>query len=85
MKTNRLLVAILVLQAFTLAGQWLGDGPRILPSAQAQAFNSAADRQDMIEQLKSVNSKLDRLVGVLESGNLQVKVVDADQKKDGKK
>ena len=64
MKTNRLLIVIVVLQAFTLAGQWL-EGPKMLPSAQGQAFNSAADRQDMIEQLKSLNSKLDRMVGVL--------------------
>jgi hypothetical protein len=84
MKTNRLLIVIVVLQALTLAGQWL-EGPKVLPVAQAQAFNSAADRQEMIDQMKSVNSKLDRLVSVLEGGNLQVKVVQPDERKDGAK
>ena len=80
MKTNRLLIVILVLQALTLAGQWL-EGPRMLPAAQAQAVNSAADRQAIIDELKGVNSKLDRLVGVLEGGNVQVRVVQTDDHK----
>jgi hypothetical protein len=83
-KTNRLLIVIVVLQALTLAGQWL-EGPQVLPAAQGQAMNSAADRMEMIDQLKGVNSKLDRLVSVLEAGNLQVKVVPADDRKDAPK
>ena len=81
MNSNRLLTIIVVLQALTLAGQWL-EGPRMLPAAQAQTINSAADRQAIIDELKNVNSKLDRLVSVLESGNVQMKVVQSDQHKE---
>jgi len=83
MKTNRLLIVIVVLQALTLAGQWL-EGPKVLPTAQAQNFNPTADRQEMIDQMKGVNSKLDRMVSVLEGGNLQVKVVQAEDAKKNK-
>ena len=81
MKTNRLLVIVIALQLVILAGQWL-EGPKMLPAAQAQSINSAADRQAIIDELKSVNSKLDRLVGVLESGNVQVRVTQSDQHKE---
>ena len=80
MKTNRLLVIVIALQGLILAGQWL-EGPRMLPAAQAEPFNAGADRQAMIDALKPVDSKLDQLVSILNSGNLQVKVVNSDEHK----
>jgi len=80
MKSNRLLVIVIALQLLIVAGQWL-DGPRMLPMAQAEPFNAGADRQAMIDQMKSVDSKLDSIVSILNSGNLQVKVVGADEHK----
>lgn len=80
MKTNRLLVIVIALQLLIVAGQWL-EGPRILPAAQAEPFNAGADRQAMVDALKSVDSKLDTLVSILNSGNLQVKVVNPDEHK----
>ena len=82
MKTNKLLVIVIALQLVMLAGQWL-EGPRILPAAHAEPFNAGADRQAMIDAMKSVDSKLDQLVSILNSGNLQVKVVNSDEHKDG--
>ena len=81
MKTNRLLAAVLVLQGIIIAGQWL-EGPKMLPTAQAEPFNAGADRQAMLDELKSVNSKLDGIAATLNGGNLQVKVVNSDEKKD---
>ena len=81
MKTNRLLVAVLVLQGIIIAGQWL-EGPKMLPTAQAEPFNAGADRQAMLDEFKSMNGKLDQIVSTLNSGNLQVKVVNSDERKD---
>jgi hypothetical protein len=81
MKINRLLGIILVLQLLTVAGQWL-ESPKMMPAAQAQAINSAADRQAIIDELKNSNAKLDRLISILEAGNLQVKIVQSDQHKE---
>ena len=80
MKTNRLLVIIIVLQGIILAGQWL-EGPRMLPTAQAEPFNAGADRQAMLDALKGIDSKLDSVVSILNSGNLQVKVQQSDEHK----
>ena len=80
MKNNRLLVIIVALQLMIIAGQWL-EGPKMLPTAQAEPFNAGADRQAMIDQMKSVDSKLDSIVSILNSGNLQVKVVQSDEHK----
>jgi hypothetical protein len=81
MKTNKLLVIVIVLQLVMLAGQWL-DGPRMLPAAQAEPFNAGADRQAMLDALKSIDNKMESIVSVLNSGNLQVKVVNPDERKE---
>jgi hypothetical protein len=80
MKSNRLLVIVILLQGMILLGQWL-EGPRILPAAQAEPFNAGADRQAMLDSLKSIDSKLDSMVSILNSGNLQVKVQQVDEHK----
>jgi hypothetical protein len=78
-RTARLLGVVIALQALTLAGQWLGhSGPTMLPVAQAQLANPAAERQAMLDEQKVTNSKLDRLIGIFESGQLQVKVTNPD-------
>jgi hypothetical protein len=71
--TNRLLAAVLVLQVVTLAGQWSGraasnDARADLPP------DPAAMRLQQTEEMKAMNQKLDRLVSILESGRLEVKV-----------
>jgi len=78
MRTNRLLAVVVVLQGLLLAGQWLG-APSVLPAAQAQP-DPNRDRWLMIDELKSMNTKMDRLVGILEGGNLQVRTAPPDEK-----
>jgi hypothetical protein len=81
-RVARLLGVVVALQALTLAGQWLGnDGPRMLPAADAQLANPGADRQALIDGIKDTNAKLDRIAGILESGQLQVRVVNSDEQK----
>jgi hypothetical protein len=71
--TNRLLAAVLALQALTLAGQWSGRAG----SSEARADlppDPAAMRLAQTEELKGLNQKLDRLVSLLEGGRLDVRV-----------
>jgi hypothetical protein len=85
MRTNRLLAVVVVLQGLLLAGQWLGNGtasPAILATAQAQP-DPNRDRWLMIDELKALNAKMDKLVGILESGNLQVRASSPDEKGNG--
>ena len=81
MRTNRLLAVVVVLQGLLLAGQWLG-APSVLPSAQAQP-DPNRDRWLMIDELKSLNAKVDRLIGILEGGNLQVRTASPDERGNG--
>jgi hypothetical protein len=81
MRTNRLLAVVIVLQGLLLAGQWLG-APALVTPAQAQP-DPNRDRWLMIDQMKETNAKLDRLIGILEGGNLQVRTVSPDEKGNG--
>ena len=78
MKTTKLLVAVVALQVLTVAGQWLGQ-PTVVSTASAQIPDAGAQRLQIIDELKSVNSKLDRLMGMLESGKLQVQATSNDK------
>lgn len=77
---SRLLRVLVVLLALILLGQWLGGGGGGANQfAQAQIANPAADRQELIDQIKQTNEKLDTLIELLRSGNLQVKVAPPAQ------
>ena len=77
-KIYRLLTVVIVLQGMILAGQWLGNGS-YLSSANAQVTDPGRDRQQLIDEVRKTNEKLDKLAGILSSGNLQVRVVQPDE------
>jgi hypothetical protein len=79
MKTNRMLAVILALQGLILIGQWTGTG--YLTSAQAQIPDPANRQMQMVDELKSINGKMDQLIDVLKGGDLQIKVAKSDDNK----
>jgi hypothetical protein len=79
MQSSKLLVAVLVLQGLMLVGQWTSQGP--VTPAHAQIPDAGGQRQQMVEELRNVNQKLDKLVQILETGKVQVQVGSADVKK----
>jgi hypothetical protein len=82
MKTTKLLAVIVVLQGLILIGQWTG-GPSLSKAfAGADVPDPASRQMQMVDELKTMNNKLDKLIGLMEGGNLQVKVVNADEKKE---
>jgi hypothetical protein len=76
--TPRVLTAVLVLQGLTLLGLWTGQ-PRA-SDARAAIPDPGAQREAMVAQQKATNEKLDRLLGLLESGKLTVVVDERDEK-----
>ena len=83
MNTNRLLAAVLVLQVVTLAGQW-GGKPAYVSDARADLPpDPGAQRAAQTEEMRSMNQKLDKLVGLLEGGKLKVEVTNFPQDKNG--
>ena len=79
MKIERMLVVVIVLQVMILASQWVGQP--MIPATHAQNFNPVERQLAILEEAKTTNSKLDKLIGVLQSGDVQVKVVKDDEKK----
>ena len=82
MKTQKLLVAVIVLQSLVLLGQWTGTSVAAPKSAQAQdrvppGVMMGAGSRDMalLDELKALNAKVDRLTSTLEGGKLTVQVV----------
>ena len=84
MKTTQLLTVIVILQAVILAGQWLGS-PSLVAPARAQIPDPGAQQLQVIKELQSVNAKMERMIGILESGKLEVRVVGADENKAGRR
>jgi len=81
MKTSKLLVAVIALQGLILIGQWTGGQSALLPSAHGQVPDPANRQLQMIDELKSLNGKMDELIGLLRSGEVQVKVPKAEEEK----
>jgi hypothetical protein len=82
MKSSKLLSVVIALQGLILIGQWTG-GHDYLTTARAQVPDPANRQLQMIDELKESNTKLDKIVGLLEGGNLQVKVQKSDDAKGG--
>jgi hypothetical protein len=81
MSTNtRILTIVLTLQGLILLGQWTSGAFYQTPAAAA--FGDTGDRiVELVDQQKQTNQKLDKLIGILEGGNLQVHVAKPDEKK----
>ncbi|CAN5401081.1 hypothetical protein BH10PLA1_BH10PLA1_02620 [soil metagenome] len=79
MNTKRSLAIVIVLQTLTLLSMWVG--VPAVSSSHAQVPDGGAQRAATLEELKSVNVKLDKLITVLTDGNLQVRVIQPDDKK----
>ena len=84
MKTTQLLTVIVILQGLILAGQWLG-APALVTPAHAQIPDPGAQTQQVIKELQALNAKMDRMVGIFESGKLEVRVAGADENKAGRR
>lgn len=79
MKATRLLGVLAVLQAGILVGQLTG-GRSTTSTAYGQAFDASAQRAQVVEELRTMNGKMDKLMDLLSSGKLQVKVAPPDEK-----
>ncbi len=79
MNSTRLLTVVVALQGMILLGQWTGGVN--LPNAQAQVSDPGAQRNAQLDELKSINANMDKMIGILNSGNLQVRVVNTDEEK----
>ncbi len=71
MKTSRILYTLVIVQAATLAYVVFAPSQ---PSAMAQIPDQGAQLQVLVDQTKEVNTKMDKIIGILEGGKMQVRV-----------
>ncbi|MGE5611626.1 MAG: hypothetical protein ACM359_20430 [Bacillota bacterium] len=79
MTTTRLLTVIAVLQGLILLGQWTSSGP--VTPAMAQIPDAGGQRNQIIDELKALNAKVDRLTEALNSGKIQIRVAKQEDEK----
>ncbi len=82
MQTQKLLVVVAVLQGLILLGQWTGQPAIVAPAhAQANLPDPGARQLAMVDELRALNGKMDRLLAALQSGEVKVKVAKDDERK----
>lgn len=81
MKSSKLLGVVIVLQGLILIGQWTGQPAASTARADSPIPNPGERQMAIIDELKNVNVKLDKIYGALTAGDVQVKVAKEDDKK----
>jgi hypothetical protein len=76
MRSTKILTGVVIFQSVLLAIAWVG--PSVQP-AMAQIPDSGAQRTQMLQEIQGINSKMDRLLTLLDNG-VQVRVAKADDK-----
>jgi len=73
--TNKLLAAVVVMQGLVLLGQWTGQ-PNAGREARADVTiaDPAARQLAMVDELRAMNGKMDKLISLFQNGDAQVKV-----------
>ena len=74
-KSQKLLTGVLVLQGLLLAGQWLGQPSLGQARGEGNIMNPSERQIQMIEELRALNGKVDKLNSMLAGGEVTVKVV----------
>jgi len=73
------MTGILVLQGLLLAGQWLGQ-PSIASARAENSLPNPSERQmQMVDELKQLNAKVDKLTSMLAGGEVTVKVAKEEK------
>jgi hypothetical protein len=80
-KWTKLLTVVVAVQSALLVGQWMGGGASYVSVAQAQIPDAGAQRNQIIDELRALNTKVDKMVDLMQGGTLQVKVTNIDDLK----
>jgi hypothetical protein len=81
MKTSKMLGFVIVMQAVILLGQWTGQ-PAVRPASADVTLPNPGERQlAILDELKTLNGKMDHLVSLVQSGDMKVEVTKVDRSK----
>ena len=81
MKTSKMLGFVMVMQAVILIGQWTGQ-PAVQSAKADVSLPNPGERQlAILDELKNLNSKMDHLISIAQSGDMKVEVTKVDKNK----
>ncbi len=75
---EKFLGTVIFAQGLVLLTQFTGLGAPRPAHADVQLPNPSERQMEMIDELKGVNARLDKVLSLMESGEFQVKVVKTD-------
>jgi hypothetical protein len=75
---SKLLIAVVALQSLILLSQWTGS---TVQPVHAQIPDAGGQRQQIVDELKTLNGKMDRMIETLKSGEIQVRTAKPDEKR----
>ena len=81
MKSSKLLAFVLVLQVVIVIGQWAGQPAARTASADVNIPNPGERQLAILDELRTLNGKMDRLLTVVQSGDMKVEVTKVDRNK----
>lgn len=81
MKTSKMLGFVIVMQIVIMLGQWMGQPAPHTASADVQLPNPSERQLAILDELKTLNGKIDHLIEVAQSGDMKVEVTKVDRSK----
>lgn len=81
MKSSKMLAFVLALQVVIVLGQWLGQPAARTASADVNIPNPGERQLAILDELKTLNSKMDHLLSLVQSGDMKVEVTKVDRNK----
>jgi hypothetical protein len=81
MKSSKILGFVLVMQVVIVIGQWAGQPAARSAKADVNIPNPGERQLAILDELRTLNGKMDRLLGVVQSGDMKVEVTKVDRSK----
>ncbi|HEY2587186.1 MAG TPA: hypothetical protein VGI81_15680 [Tepidisphaeraceae bacterium] len=81
MKSSKMLAFVLVMQVVIVIGQWAGQPAARTAHADVNIPNPGERQLAILDELRTLNGKMDRLLTVVQSGDMKVEVTKVDRNK----
>jgi hypothetical protein len=81
MKSSKMFAFVLVMQVVIVIGQWAGQPAARTARADVNIPNPGERQFAILDELRSINGKMDRLLTVVQSGDMKVEVTKVDRSK----
>lgn len=81
MKSSKVLGFVLVMQVVIVIGQWAGQPAARSAKADVNIPNPGERQLAILDELRTLNGKMDRLLSVVQSGDMKVEVTKVDRSK----